>query len=136
MTSSFILNMKSFTSKVGGVFLTRQQKLESWFEKIVACRQSGLSDKQWCIQNQISTGTFYYWVKQLKKCNNISIPEHNPIPTATEQQVVPLRILDEPVSISSETAIVMRVQGMELEIKNGADEETIAHTLSALRRLC
>lgn len=116
--------------------MTRQQKLESWFEKIVACRQSGLSDKQWCIENQISPGTFYYWVKQLKKCSNLVIPEHNPVSTATKQQVVPLHIIDEPVSSSSETAIVMHVQGIELEIKNGAAEDTIARTLSALRHLC
>lgn len=57
MTPRFF-NRKSFTSKVVDVFLTRQQKLEPWFEKIVACRPSGLSNKQWCVENQISLVLF------------------------------------------------------------------------------
>lgn len=34
---------------------------------IMECRQSGLSDYQWCEQNGIHPGTFYNWVSKLKK---------------------------------------------------------------------
>ena len=29
------------------------------------CRQSGLTDHQWCVEHDIKPGTFYNWVKRL-----------------------------------------------------------------------
>lgn len=34
---------------------------------IMECRQSGLSDYQWCKQNDIHPGNFYNWVSKLRK---------------------------------------------------------------------
>ena len=33
---------------------------------IKQCRSSGLSDYEWCRQNNINNSTFYYWIKQLR----------------------------------------------------------------------
>lgn len=41
---------------------------------IMECRQSGLSDYQWCEQNGIHPGTFYNWVSKLKK-SGYSLPD-------------------------------------------------------------
>lgn len=40
---------------------------EDQIKLIMECRQSGLSDYQWCEQNGIHPGTFYNWVSKLKK---------------------------------------------------------------------
>ena len=37
------------------------------FRLIMECRQSGLSDYQWCQANEINPGTFYNWVSRLRK---------------------------------------------------------------------
>lgn len=34
---------------------------------IMECRQSGLSDYQWCEKNGIYPGTFYNWISKLRK---------------------------------------------------------------------
>ena len=34
---------------------------------IMECRQSGLTDYQWCEKNGIHSGTFYNWVSKLRK---------------------------------------------------------------------
>ena len=34
---------------------------------IMECRQSGLTDYQWCEQNGIHPGNFYNWVSKLRK---------------------------------------------------------------------
>lgn len=31
------------------------------------CRTSGLTDHEWCLQHDIKPGTFYNWVKRLRK---------------------------------------------------------------------
>ena len=32
---------------------------DHWLELITQCRSSGLTDRQWCIENGISASTFY-----------------------------------------------------------------------------
>ena len=50
--------------------ITIQEK----FELIMECRNSGLSDYQWCKQHGLSPSTFYGYVKQVRK-HNREIPE-------------------------------------------------------------
>ena len=40
---------------------------EHWLSLIIQCRPSGLTDRQWCIENGISVSTFYYHVRALRK---------------------------------------------------------------------
>ena len=41
---------------------------------IMQCRQSGLTDFEWCRQHNIKVGTFYNWVKRLKHAEGITFP--------------------------------------------------------------
>lgn len=36
-----------------------------WFDLIQQCRTSGKSDRQWLIDNNIKSGSFYYHIKRL-----------------------------------------------------------------------
>ena len=40
---------------------------EHWLKLITQCRSSGLTDRQWCIENGIPVSTFYYHVRALRK---------------------------------------------------------------------
>ena len=51
-----------------GVKKTEQTKL------IMECRQSGLSDYQWCQNQGINPGMFYNWVSKLRKAS-YTIPD-------------------------------------------------------------
>lgn len=37
------------------------------FRLVTECRQSGLSDAQWCIKNGISPSSFYNWTSRLRQ---------------------------------------------------------------------
>ena len=54
---------------------------------IMECRQSGLSDYQWCKQNGIHPGNFYNWVSKLRK-RRYSFPDYetksNTVPNIQE----------------------------------------------------
>ena len=45
------------------------------FQLIMECRNSGLSDYQWCKEHGIHPGTFYNWVSRLRKKACCEIPE-------------------------------------------------------------
>lgn len=108
------------------------------------CRQSGLSDYQWCEQNDVHPGNFYNWVSKLRK-SGYTFPELAAKSNATpnRQEVVkldlvrdwePSPIIEQNVSraISPETpsiAAELLVGGITLRLFNGADEQLIQNTL-------
>ena len=111
---------------------------------IMECRQSGLSDYQWCRQRDINPGTFYNWVSKLRK-RGYTFPDSQSksVGTAVVQEVVKLDVVEQEVSspvieqnvsraISPETPSVaaeLLVGGITLRLFNGADEQLIQNTL-------
>ena len=112
---------------------------EEWISLIQECRNSGLTDRQWCIQNQMSFSTFYYHIKDLRK-KACSLPE--PVRKSSEQihEVVPVRIIGEnsfhQPDDSMSPAVRLQINGICMEIANNASSDIIKATLLALKQLC
>ena len=117
-----------------------------WYDPIQQCRTSGKSDRQWLLENNIRSPTFYYHVKQLRK-KACEIPENSCNTASQTQEVVPLVIDDMPLvkphsvitesdSPSGEIALHLTVQGVTMEITNQATQELIQHVIAALRYSC
>ena len=77
---------------------TRSLTQEERFELVMECRNSGLSDYQWCQEKGINPGTFYNWITRFRKKGYPNIPE----PTgrmskhkAVKQEVVKLDVLSD-----------------------------------------
>ena len=113
---------------------TRQQKLEI----IMECRNSGLSDYQWCKQHSISTSTFYGWVNQLKKAQ-FDIPDSvqtEGIILAPTQDVVKLEVVEEPETPYSVPALpvsaepVITTPSYAVEISLGSASIKISNDVS------
>ena len=120
------------------------EKDRYWLSIIQECRASGKSDYQWLQEHNISSPTFYYHVKQLRK-KACEIPERNQLCTVETQEVVPLVIEDTAMdvpstpqqdTINSAPALRLNINGITIEITNTATQETIQNTLSALQCLC
>ena len=47
---------------------------EEQLRLITECRQSGLTDHEWCQQHGIKDATFYAWIHKLKQSGKIDIP--------------------------------------------------------------
>ena len=114
---------------------------------IMECRQSGLTDYQWCEQNDIHPGNFYNWVSKLRK-HGYTFPESaaksNAVPNVQEVVKVDLIPSQEPslkmeqnVSLldSSDTPAVaaeLLIDGITLRLFNGADEKLVQNTLRCI----
>lgn len=115
---------------------------QRWFDLIQQCRTSGLSDSQWLQENNIKSPTFYYHVKQLRK-KTCEIPENTHSTRSDLQEVVPLFIKDTtnefPNITSSDcdtASIRLNINGISIEITNGATQEVIRNTIASLQFLC
>lgn len=118
---------------------------------ILECRNSGLTDYQWCKEHGIHPGTFYNWVSKLKKSGVKDIPDpisrldHKPI----NQEVVKLDVVSDnltqdnlPVKMeqnaclhsepSKDSIIEIVLPNATIRFINNTDEMLFKHTLQVL----
>ena len=121
--------------------MTKAQKDQYWLDCIQKCRVSGLSDYAWCHQHNVSTSSFYYNIKRLRRKASVvpaSVPK-----VVEKQEVVPVhynelsetKVLN-PNHPSDSIAICLEFHGVVMAISNDADAAVIRATLSALQQLC
>ena len=63
-----------------------QEQKQKMFKLVEACHKSGLSNKEWCKQNQIAEHIFYYWQANYRKENR---PTESFLPISTGQAPKP-----------------------------------------------
>ena len=116
--------------------------VEEQYRLIMECRKSGLSDHQWCLNNDINPGTFYNWVKRLRKNGCGDIPEKNQLSTCEKsfQEVVKIEMntVSVPDDMNKNTdapVMELMVGNMALRIPNGTDPILLAKTIQILTEL-
>ena len=117
--------------------ITRQYRLNRWIEIIKECRSSGQKISEWCAEKDISTASYYYWLKLVRTAACESLPALN----SGNQQIVPVKMptspavakpKPKPVQHDSISHIILRVGSVALELHNGAGTDLIENTLRAL----
>lgn len=114
---------------------------------IMECRQSGLSDYQWCQRQGINAGTFYNQVSKLRK-NGYTIPDSNSKTegAATVQDVVKVNLVNgnvpgpvveqnnRPPALNTESAVAAELVAGNVTLRffNGADQNLIRCAMQCL----
>ncbi len=117
------------------------------YDIIMECRQSGLSDHQWCLEHDINPGTFYNWVRRFRKqaCEFPASAGKDRF-QAIHQEVVKMEIIpDHPSDLFEQSSmedtaeITKPVAAMELQIgkavlriSNQTDPRLLEQTLKIL----
>ena len=116
--------------------------VEEQYRLIMECRKSGLSDYQWCLNNDINPGTFYNWVKRLRKNGCGDIPKKNQLSTyeQSHQEVVKIEMnsISVPTDMNKNTdtaAMELMIGNMNLRISNETDPLFLAKTIQILTEL-
>lgn len=117
------------------------------YDMIMECRQSGLSDHQWCLEHDINPGTFYNWVRRFRKqACEFPAPAGKDRFQAVHQEVVKMEIIpDHPSDLFEQSSmedtveITKPVAAMELQIgkavlriSNQTDPRLLEQTLKLL----
>ena len=117
------------------------------YDMIMECRQSGLSDHQWCLEHDINPGTFYNWVRRFRKqACEFPAPAGKDRFQAVHQEVVKMEIIPdhpsdffEQPSMEDSVEITKPVAAMELQIgkavlriSNQTDPRLLEQTLKLL----
>lgn len=134
------------TTRKSRVPISEQIKL------INECRQSGMTDADWCREHQIAPSTFYNWVSRCRKAaaDQVQQPHYGhrekPCP---RQDVVPVDIISDHCSDQTVThclpkadmhldnshTIEVTMKDMTIRISNEADPVLLTRTLHLLREI-
>ncbi|MEG0835855.1 MAG: transposase [Christensenellaceae bacterium] len=118
---------------------------------IMECRQSGLTDHQWCMEHDIKPGTFYNWVKRFREkgCTELLPATGRSCETTAKQEVVKVDFKNpdtynpaEPAAsaacnysmpVSKMAAMQLSIDTCTLSIPNGTDPHLLAETLRVMK---
>ena len=112
------------------------------------CRQSGMTDADWCRKNDIAVSTFYNWVSRCRKAAADQIPAanygHLEIPRP-KQDVVPIDIVPDHISeqdtasqmqnpyLDNSHTIEVAMKDITIRISNKADPALLTRTFRLLQ---
>ena len=99
-----------------------EYRLRSWMEIIRECRDSGLSNKDFCSQRGIAEKTYYYWLRKVRAAA-----------ISTEPQLVRLEEPQKPGSAEPGNMIEIRYGRTELKLPENVDLKAVAILLNSLR---
>lgn len=107
------------------------------YELVMQCCKSSLSDRQWCLDNDIVPSTFYYWVRKLRQRACYDLPETEcsgrNVSSAEKQDVVCVNIQPDPVretagipavSIPGAANIFLQYGGVSITLSNDFEGQT------------
>ena len=126
--------------------------VDEHYRLIMECRSTGLTDYQWCLENNIKPGTFYNWVKRLRQRDCGGIPSSVGGRISGKQEVVKINFQkpSAPVveteaipgyfpykaSVLSEIPVIeLLMSGTTVRIPQGTDAAFLEQVLRTLGRI-
>jgi transposase-like protein len=134
------------------VMHAKRMSADEQYKLIMECRSSGMTDYQWCIEHDIKPGTFYNWVKRLRKKACYDVPPatgRGRYVASAKQEVVKLELIDDcapielaPVcnretylvdnSTASDSAIEISIGSAVIKISNAVDPVLLAQVIKSV----
>ena len=115
-----------------------QAKLAKWTSLFHEQRESSLTVKEWCSQNNVSAHAFFYWKRIAKEAYVRSIVPQNPsLPLAcggASHELYDLGNLQKPAAAGDQT-LTLSLPGIRIEFDDSASDERILQVLKAVRHV-
>lgn len=128
------------------IMRSKRISADEQFLLIMECRQSGLSDYQWCQMNDINPGTFYNWISRLRKRGMVipMLSDQGKKTSAPLQEVVKVNLIQDsasmpaPLKVEQNTCIVpmptveILIGNTTIRFFNNTDKDLIETTLKCM----
>ncbi len=103
-----------------------------WIQNIKEFNESGLTVRDWCKTKGISHGSYYYWLKIIRE---EALIKAGTLAVTGQSQFAELKANTCEVKSKSnkqDTCAILRSNGNEIEILNGADPNTLETVLKLI----
>ena len=100
---------------------------------IQECRNSGLSDYQWCSLNGISHSTFYRWVTKLRTETCTPVPSKVVVKLEIMEELPVIKSsADEPKAASLDNTMEIKLNGTTINVNNNVDRKLLIDVIKSL----
>ena len=114
---------------------THEMRVREWSQIIQDCNASGLTKKEWCLQNHINEKSFYYWQRVIRRATLAACQLPVKADSSVETTFVELPSTEHsaPVSTNIHSAAVIRLDnGVSIEISESASAAFIRQLIGAV----
>jgi putative transposase len=111
--------------------ITYEMRLMQWTQIIRECRSSGMSVRDWCIENNVGEKKFYYWQRRVRGEAFESLKK-NEIQNQTNFVQLPIHNDSLKTVPSFKPDIVMHIGNNILELSNTVSEELLSKVLKVM----
>ncbi|WP_024833746.1 IS66 family insertion sequence element accessory protein TnpA [Ruminiclostridium josui] len=114
----------------------QQYLLSKWAAIIQECRATGMSVKDWCLENNVNTAQFFYWQCKIRKqlCTSVENLANDPSITFVPVQLPNSH--NEPLQkVSFNTELIVNVGGYQLQINNDTNPNLLETVLKVLQNV-
>ena len=122
-------------------------QLQQWQLHINDRMSSGQTIKEWCMENEVSMDSYYYWLKKVRERTYISAVRDLPAKTPASNAFVEIRpeevrpvaaftpdmISGNAATANHETSAVITKGAVKIEIMSGASPAFLRNLLEAVR---
>ena len=108
--------------------MRNEYRMEQWADVVRKCRESGLSNREFCRQNGISEKTYYYRLRKLREAAvNVGKAENTTL--------CRVDLSDDCGGETEHGQIRLHFHGAEIEVAHGASSDTLKMVLRILNEL-
>ena len=117
-----------------------QMNIQKWLDIIHCCRDSGLSNCQWCEENDVELKSYYYWLSKIRKLAIENIPRKPHASSVTASTaVIPSQTTFAEISIEKKLshkadAIAIHIGNAFIEIPVDAPDSLIQSVILAVSK--
>jgi hypothetical protein len=114
-------------------------KMALWTSRINECKASGLTVNRWCEQNDIGVKNYYYWMRKIKREAFDALPtEQKEIPSTVDSAAPAFSKINFSTDnrMMPTAAVTIKLNGISIDVQDGASETVIRNTLLVIRSLC
>ncbi|MDE5777552.1 MAG: hypothetical protein K2I10_03460 [Lachnospiraceae bacterium] len=112
---------------------THEIRVREWSQNIQDCNASGLTKKEWCLQNHINEKSFYYWQRVIRRemLTTCQLPVTTDSSVKTTFVELPSPKHSAPVSANDHSAVIRLDNGISIEISESASAAFIRQLIGA-----
>lgn len=121
----------------------KQVKLQYWLNVIRQCRASGMTNQDWCEQNNVSLKSYYYWLAKIRKLALEDLPRKqyaSALPAdqknseLSEHQTTFTELsLPNTAALDNNAAAILHIGSVTVEIFEHTSSELISSIMKAVQ---
>ena len=113
-------------------------RAKEWQNIIGECQSSGMTVSKWCNANNVNTNSYYYWLRKLREKTIAELPAEmmDSLATVSDEPVTFKKLDVIPPVSGMQAAVIVHIDGADIEVANGATRETVEAVLLALKAVC